>query len=251
MAAKELFKYAIDWMVQKKINPGFQMNDGIYKLTFRKLNDETKGLVGSKFVSSAWTSKFASALKARPDIAYAPIDRNSAEHCFRDTCDACNRTRHPATYQIQFQGKPYHPDTLEDVGSQDDDEEDDEDSASENLHDDEADTRPAYDAEGRQIPAEARIFYTGQFCFANAQTAHALQHWRYHLYQYVVNWLTTEGYNTPQMIVQRDEMSTRRRRKAANKIVDRMESEGVIKSLWKDFRANIDNARESKRGRYG
>ncbi|KAI7122525.1 hypothetical protein KC324_g18127, partial [Hortaea werneckii] len=47
--AKELFKFAVEWMVQKKLNPAFDMQNEIYDLTFRKLDDEVKGLAGSKF----------------------------------------------------------------------------------------------------------------------------------------------------------------------------------------------------------
>ena len=243
MKPKELFKYAVEWMVQKKINPAFQMNDGIYDLTFRKLDDEVKGLAGSKFKSAAWTLPFTMALNARPDIAYEHIDRSEAEHFMRDTCDACNRTNHPATYQIQFQGRPYHPESLEEVAGNEDDEDDDSSTARES--DD-----PDYDYQGREISPVNKIYYVGKFCMGNAQTAHALQHWRYHLNEWVVTWLIANGYNTPEKIVKRDQWSTKKRRKFANKIVDRMEQEGVVKTLWQDFRKNIDEARNSKQGRY-
>ena len=66
----------------------------------------------------------------------------------------------------------------------------------------------------------------------------------------VVNWLSKEGYCTDEMVVRRDKLSTKKRRREANKITDRMEQEGVIKTLWKDFYGNIDEARNSKQGRY-
>ena len=47
MKAKELFQFAVDWMVQKKVNRGFNMHDQIYDLTFRKLDDEVRGLANS------------------------------------------------------------------------------------------------------------------------------------------------------------------------------------------------------------
>lgn len=71
---KELFKYAVDWMVQKYINPAFQKQDALYDLTFRKLNDEAQGLAGSKFKSSVWTSAFRYALEARPQIEIHELD---------------------------------------------------------------------------------------------------------------------------------------------------------------------------------
>ena len=125
MKAKDLWKFAIEWFVQKKINPAFAMDDEIYSLTFQKLDDEVAGLVGSKFASSAWTGDFTIALRSRPEIAYNSIDRHSAEHAYRDNCDACNRSGHPATREVQFQGKPYNRQTLDEVARNDSDSDDD------------------------------------------------------------------------------------------------------------------------------
>lgn len=244
---KELFKFAVEWMVQNKINPAFGRSDQIYRLTFGKLDDETQGLVGSKFVSSAWTADFANALKARPELAKDEFDRNAAENFGRDKCDACNRTNHPPAYEVQFQGKPYLLSTLQDLGSNDDDEDDNNDSDSDSQN---STSQPTYDANGNEISPETRIFYVGRFCMANAQTAHALQHWRYHLNAYIVTWLTRAGYDSPEAIVKREKMSAKKRRKHANKIVDTMEEEGLIKSLWNDFRQNLDEARNAKQGRF-
>ncbi|KAJ9618905.1 hypothetical protein H2203_008721 [Taxawa tesnikishii (nom. ined.)] len=160
MKAKDLFKYAVEWMVQKKINPAFQIDDEVYDLAFKKLDDEVAGLAGSKFRSSAWTQDFALALQARPQIAFAPINRKSAEHFMRDKCDACNRSGHPATYEIQFQGKPYHRLTLEDVANGDDDEDFDSDESGSNHQN----HGPDRDAKGRIILPEHTIFYVGKFC---------------------------------------------------------------------------------------
>ena len=246
MKPKELFKHAVEWFVQKKINPAFEKDDPIYDLTFRKLDDEVKGLAGSKFKSAAWTSRFTISLNSRPDIAYEPIDRTSAEHFMLDKCDACNRSQHPATYQIHFQGDPYSRETLEELPGDDGDDE----SSSENEGRRDKNDEPSWDEDGLEIPPANTIFYVGKFCMGNAQTAHSLQHWRYHLNEWVVTWLTANGYDTAEKIVERDRLSTKRRRKEANKIVDRMEQGGVVKTLWRDFRQNIDNARNSKQGRY-
>lgn len=61
-------------MLQKRLNPAFQRQDPLYELAFRKLNDEAKGLAGSKFTSSAWTQKFKYALEARPQIEILELD---------------------------------------------------------------------------------------------------------------------------------------------------------------------------------
>ena len=86
---------------------------------------------------------------------------------------------------------------------------------------------------------------------ANAETAHALQHWRYHLYEWVVEYLETEGYSTPEKIVQRDGWGEPRRRKFANKVLDKMVENGQVKKLYKDFRQEVENAREAKQYQRG
>lgn len=247
---KQLFKHAVEWFVQKKINPAYERNDEIYDLTFKKLDDEVQGLAGSKFTSSAWTPAFTLALQARPDIQYYGIDRTTADHFMRDKCDACNRGQHPATWAIEFLGTPYYKSTLEDVPQQDEDGNSSSDVESSTSGTDVRDDQEALNAQGRKIPAASTVFYVGKFCMANARTAHALNHWRYALNQWVETWLIGQGYCSPQRLVERDGWKTERRRKYANKIADRMEREGVIKKLYRDFRNNIDDARNSKQGRY-
>ncbi|KAI7227897.1 hypothetical protein KC330_g8176 [Hortaea werneckii] len=253
--AKELFKFAVEWMVQKKLNPAFDMQNEIYDLTFRKLDDEVKGLAGSKFTSSAWTPNFTMAVRSRPEIAFEAYEEGDGAAGWRNDgkCDACNRGGHPATWQVQFQGKPYHPTTLEDVSTrQDSDDEDSEsdDAASSNDADSDDGDQPGYDHTGRQIPAANTIYYVGKFCMANARTAHTLTHWRWHLYQWAVMWLTRSGYMTDEKVVKRDGWSSTKRRKYANKVVDRMEADGVVSDLWREFRRNLDEARTSKQGRF-
>jgi hypothetical protein len=251
MKARDLFRFAIDWMVQKKINPAFQMDDEIYDLTFKKLDDEVKGLAGSKFQSAAWTAKFTLALQARPDLLSAHLDRQSSAHFGRDKCDACNRSGHPATYEVKFEGKPYDKNSLEPVAPRkdaNDSDDNDDDSGSESSVDENAPVN--YDSQGRQILPEETVFYLGKFCMSNAETAHSLQHWKYHLYEWVVEYLESAGWNTPKLIVKRDGWSIRKRRKHANKIVDIMEEQGKIKALYSDYKKEIDTARNAKQGRW-
>jgi len=146
MKGQDLFKYAIEWMVQKKINPAFATNDEIYDLAFRKLDDEVKGLAGSKFTSSIWTSSFTKALKARPDIVLLELSKEFRA-VMSPHCEACNRRTHPATWSIQFTGKPYHHSNLEELS-------DDED--------DEGGNEVAYDIDGRSLPDEDVTYAVGQ-----------------------------------------------------------------------------------------
>lgn len=246
---RELFKFAIEWMVQKKINPGFSSSDEIYEFTFRKLNDEVSGLANSKYSSSIWTPDFTRALRARPEIV---IDEISA-HMRAITsphCEACNRTKHPATYSITFIGKPYNRETLEPLA------EDSDDSSGSNsdsgLSSSEDDYRgpngekPTYDAQGEVIPPESRVFTVGSTCQANAQMAHTLHHWRHHLNTWVVDYLIREKHCTPEKLVQRDKWSERKRRKYANKIVDEMDENGEIKKLHRLYKEQVDFALEAR-----
>jgi hypothetical protein len=109
---KELFKYAIEWMVMKKIHPAFDSNSRVYDITFRKLDDEVKGLANSKFSSSAWTPDFTRALRARPDLMIMEISRGRKE-VMDAHCEACNRRNHPASDELMFTGQPYNKETLE------------------------------------------------------------------------------------------------------------------------------------------
>jgi hypothetical protein len=236
---KNLFKYALEWFVQKKINPAFGMHDEIYELTFKKLDDEIRGLAGSKFTSSAWTPDFTVALQSRPEIL---VDTSSNDSALRDKCDACNRSGHPATFMIRFLNKPYDKETLEAITERDDDDDDDDSDSQSESQD--------YDSKGRIVPSESTEFFVGKFCNANATTAHALSHWKYHLNEWVVTWLTSHGYCSAAALLERDGMSTKKRRNRANKIVDRMVDEGVLKTLWREFRNTADTARNSKQGRY-
>jgi hypothetical protein len=249
MKTKELFKFAVEWMVQKKINPAFKMHDPIYDLTFKKLDDEVTGLAGSKFTSAVWTPAFTIALQSRPDILFHRLD-TTGDNFMRDKCDACNRTNHPCKYEVQFRGKPYHRDTLEHVDLHDDDEDDSSSCDSDSSTSSAAD-RPTYNAKGQTVVPETHVFYVGKFCMSNAETAHKLNHWRFHLNEWVENFLKREKYLTADAIVRRDGLSTRKRSKEANKIVDRMERDGRVKELWMEYKDAMESARSSKQGRYG
>lgn len=118
MKAQDLFKYAVEWMVQKKINPAFAMEDDVYRIAFDRLDDFVKGLGGSKFLSSAWTSDFSKSLKARPVLQDHRFMNTGLEH---NRCDACNRSGHPATFEVRFTGNTYDRVSLEEDSDDDSD----------------------------------------------------------------------------------------------------------------------------------
>ena len=215
----EHFKDVVEWMVHNKLNPAFPRDDTCYQVAFYKLDDQVQGLAGSKFVSAAWGGDFLKALKSRPELAYVEVSGLlGIEHCA-----ACNKSNHPAKFQLIFSGKPYDRRTLEDES--DDSEEDDEA--------DQQDT-----------------FYVGRTCCANAETGHALHHWRHALNQWVLKWLREQGYTTAEKIVQRERWSTKRKSEYANSVVDGMETSGQLKQLYREFKENLQAARDARNDHY-
>ncbi|MCJ1387042.1 hypothetical protein MMC17_010171 [Xylographa soralifera] len=231
---KEHFKDVVEWMVHKKLNPAFPRDDSVYRVAFYKLDDEVSGYAGSKFLSAAWMGDFARAIKARPRYSDVPV----SGQIFSDLhhCEACNRRNHPARFIITFAGKAYHKETLENVSEDDEDEENDSD-------DDEVKSR---NAEGFSLPSVDKQYYVGRNCKENAEIAHSLLHWRYHLNDWILDWLRNEGYETPEKIVERDKWSIKKRSDYANKVVDEMEKKGEIRALYRDFKINLDIARNYK-----
>ena len=256
---KELFRYAIEWMVMKKIHPAFDANNGIYTKVFRKLDDEVKGLANSKFSSSAWTQDFTRAIRARPDLMSMDISIGKQD-VMELHCEACNRKNHPASAELKFTGRPYNAATLEPL---DDDSDSDDNSDSENdsvlSADSEAEAylngeKPAYNDVGERLPPESKRFALGRTCRANAQVAHTLHHWRYHLYSWVKDYLGRQGHLTAEMLVKRDGWTDKKREKAALKIVKAMEDDGEIRRLYHLYKDQVSYAvevRHDLEGRWG
>ncbi|KAL8857568.1 MAG: hypothetical protein Q9178_005896 [Gyalolechia marmorata] len=217
----EHFKDVVEWMVHNKLNPAFARNDPVYTIAIRKLDDAVQAYAGSKFISSAWKPVFSEALKKYPDCARVDVSK------WDQTCEACGRSGHTAKHQLIFSGRPYHRGTLEDISS---DEE----------HSDEPQS-------GSQLPrSEMKAFFLGRTCNANAETAHALYHWRHHLNQFVLIHLRSEGHFTPEKILERSNWNTKRREKYANAVADQMEADGEMKDLYREFKQNLEAARETK-----
>ena len=70
---KAHFKDAIEWLVHRRINPGFERDDEVYRTAWTRLNDEVIGLANSKWVSSSWRPDFYRLLRARPYIEQAEL----------------------------------------------------------------------------------------------------------------------------------------------------------------------------------
>ncbi|XPS92693.1 hypothetical protein M3J09_002076 [Ascochyta lentis] len=245
---KELFKYAVEWMVMKKIHPAFNSHDEIYELTFRKLGDEVKGLASSKFTSSVWTSDFTRAINARPELNINEIGGARREF-LADHCEACNRKNHPATFELSLTGQPYNPDTLEPLEPDTSDSGSDSDSSTtSSLSASPAPPNsepPTYDARGDIIPPASKTFTLGRTCKANAQVAHTLHHWRFHLNEWVRGYLDSNGYLTPAKLVKRDRKSDAKREAEARRVVDKMERKGEIAKLHRLYKEQVKFAVEA------
>ena len=57
-------------------------------------------------------------------------------------------------------------------------------------------------------------------------------------------------YFTEEKLAQRAKWSSKKKRKYANKVADRMEKDGVVGDLWREFRGSVETARTSKQGRF-
>jgi Domain of unknown function (DUF4211) len=143
---KDHFSDAVEWMVQNKLNPAFDRNNPVYRVAFQRLNLDAAAYSISKFQSSAWTQDFTRSLNARPEFYKQSITSSG------DDCEACNRRKHPATYKVRFSGKPYHPESLEEVSSlSEDDSEDDGNLGNE------------YDHQGNSLPDTTKTYYVGRY----------------------------------------------------------------------------------------
>ncbi|KAI2469020.1 hypothetical protein F4781DRAFT_396198 [Annulohypoxylon bovei var. microspora] len=238
---KEQFPYVIEWLVHNRIDPAFDRNDPVYTNAWRKLNDEVQGLASSKFASSAWKPEFYRALKARPNIATSELNlsRVDKESGIYDVCDACGRKKHPASQRIVFYGHPYYKDTLAEVDSDSNSDSDSEDSEG-GVSDNES-----IDTQGMALPPAKKEWFVGIVCCTNAETAHRLIHWKHALKEWVEERLQLEGWMSADKLKERERMKDRKRRKLANRIADGWRKEGIVASLYRDFKENLRNARNN------
>ncbi|KAL2820778.1 hypothetical protein BJX63DRAFT_284340 [Aspergillus granulosus] len=231
---KDYFQDAVEWMVHNQLNPAFPRTDPVYRVAFDKLEQEVRGRTGSQLVSSVWNIDFRRALLARPQLEATNFPTE-----FQHPCDACNRTGHPASFDVKLSGNAYSLETLEPLADVDADS-DDEQSGSEEDGDEKE-----RDRDGYTLPDENKRFYLGRHCMKNAEMAHTLTHWRYHLNEWVVEHLRTTGYMSDKKIIKRSHMSQKKKNKHAAKAFIKMAQSGEVKKLWRDFHINLRTARES------
>lgn len=87
---EEAFAIVVDWLVKKRLAPGFEDQAEIYLRALRKLDDQASTYGSSKFSSSTWRPNFSLSLSARPyfrdQCTGFPVS---------DACQACGRSSHP------------------------------------------------------------------------------------------------------------------------------------------------------------
>ncbi|EEP78475.1 predicted protein [Uncinocarpus reesii 1704] len=232
---RDHFSDVVEWMVHNKLNPAFPREDPVYTVAFDKVNDEVMGVTGSQLVSSVWRPDFIRALEARPEIQVLP-----SIEVLSGLCDACNRSKHPAKFDVRFTGKPYSLATLEpiydeeDSVTSDDVEEDDGPVDKDNIN-----------SQGHRIPDQSTHFYLGSVCKSNATMAHALIHWRFHLNEWVIGYLERKGVFSGEKILERERWSVRKRTRYANQVMDEMKALETDR-LWRDFNLNLKTAKDQR-----
>ncbi|KAL2075427.1 hypothetical protein VTL71DRAFT_370 [Oculimacula yallundae] len=237
---KEHFRDVVEWMVQNKLNPGFTWDDPVYNQAFSKLDYEYHGFADSKFVSTQWTADFTRSVYARPSILISKLAPGEGISVLGEAkCEPCNHRNHHPSFAIQFTGKAYHKATLEDIDSDSEGEEGEDE-------DDEESDKASLNSKGHPLPSMDKIWMSGSVCKQNAEQAHTLIHWRWHLNDWVVSKLEEQNYLTPESLAARSKLKTNKLMKFANSVVDKWESEKIIKTLYHDFKMQLDTARELK-----
>ena len=224
---QELFPHVVEWLVKNKIAPAFARNDDLYRLAFGKVEDQVLAQAGSRLISSAWNATFKWTVLARPKLSINAIP-GLGDDLIR-TCDACNKTNRPARFDFVLSGEAYETDTLEAVDISDNDDEYDDDASR--------------DEKGHVLAKQTQHFYLGSHCAANAQMGHKLTHWKYHLNEAVITYLEGQGVLSAEAIIARDKSKHKKREKEAEAMIDSMEETGKMHELWKEFQADLDDAR--------
>ena len=97
---KDLFIHVIEWLVKNRLAPAFGRDDPIFRLALSKVSDQVTAQAGSRLISSAWNVEFKYAILARPNLKMTYLnDLEDGDDGIR-TCDACNRSNHPARYDF-------------------------------------------------------------------------------------------------------------------------------------------------------
>ncbi|KAJ5247596.1 hypothetical protein N7468_002579 [Penicillium chermesinum] len=239
---KEYFQDVVGWMVHNYLDPAFPRSDAMYEVAFMKLNDEVNGRASSQFTSSSWSAEFRNALLARPYMELLGFKSIFGT----ETCEACNRSGHPPSWEMKLYGKPYSLETLEPLDETDEtDEENDGHNDHEHDH-----SNVERDREGHVLPDENRRFLLGRHCKDNATLAHQLTHWRFTLNEWVVNYLESKGHKDDAEVLRRSKMKQKHKTRHAIDVHNTMISTGEVEKMYRDFHIVLKSAREKPEVRF-
>ena len=154
---KEHFRDVVEWMVHNKLNPAFDRKAPVYQVAVKRLDTHVQAYANSKFTSSTWRSDFIRALHARPNLWAHEIDTQSG-----GKCEACNRSNHSPSWTVQFQGSPYHRDTLEHIADDDDEDNVDDEGGGEGSTSDDSDNK-SVDSMGRPLARRSKKWALGRY----------------------------------------------------------------------------------------
>ncbi|KAK4140516.1 uncharacterized protein C8A04DRAFT_39814 [Dichotomopilus funicola] len=234
---KDLFRDVIEWLVQFKVNPGFpNREDKMYRIAWKKLDNEVGGLADSKYSSSSWRQPFYKALLARP--YFTSVDLPAGASIDGEDCGACGRSGHPAKHNITFSGSAYYKDTSNlarflnpvEPGS----------GSTNNSDSDDEDER------GLKIAPQTTSWNVGVTCNANAEMAHQLTHWKMALLDWVDARLIRDGYMKAEKLVERNVMTPMQRGRLVDKIMADWVKSGDVYDLYRNHKGTLEKARNMK-----
>ncbi|PRP89800.1 hypothetical protein PROFUN_00142 [Planoprotostelium fungivorum] len=154
---EDSYKVYIQWIVCNLLDPDFSEDLGVKERAyFKPAVDKIENTIIDRqnFVrGSVWYESFARDLDAYP--IYSSWERSSK----MVDCEACNKSGHPATFDVILSGQKY-------------------------------DAAAVW--KGKEMPPEPeeesgkrKTYALGRYCYARSQLYHRLQHWKYHIYSLV------------------------------------------------------------------
>jgi len=163
----EQFQIYVEYLIHDILFPGFITKDARVTNAIHRLETKVSGLNESVIKSAAWRPEFTRAMKARPKMEISTC--HPMNHC-----DACNRNNQNCTEKVQFTGRRYDKDTLDDLDTDEDGE--------------------TQDSNGESLAPEDAVFALGSHCFLRTKSAHTLSHWKKELKDWVSDALVRGGY---------------------------------------------------------
>ena len=76
--------------------------------------------------------------------------------------------------------------------------------------------------------------------------AHPLLHWRHRVNESVLQRLRQDGHFSREKIIERDGWRAKKRSEYANKVVDELEENRVMREFYEDFKIPLELARDAK-----